>query len=123
MQLIKSRIRNNRINVANAEYEASKHNCSIAKERLMKSIVLAYGQEKAQKIEKGIIWTGMHKQLLLIVKGKANLIEKTINNSVTTEICYYGKYINILGNDSYTDVVTLENEIVIHYENFDKILI
>jgi len=89
----------------------------------MKSIVLAYGQEKAQKIEKGIIWTGMHKQLLLIAKGKANLIEKTINNSVTTEICYYGKYINILGNDSYTDVVTLENDIVIHYENFDKILI
>lgn len=116
-------MRNNRISMAEAESEAAKLNCSGAKELLMKSITTAYGQEKAQKIEQGMIWIGMHKQLLLIAKGRANLIKKTINNNVTTEICYYGKYINILGDDSYTDVVTLENDIVIQCKSFDKILI
>lgn len=123
MQLIKSRIRNNRIKLAAIEYEASKQKCSIAKQNLMKSIVVAYGPEKAQKIEQGIIWVGMHKQLLLIAKGKANHIKKTISNGATTEICYYGKYLNIFGDDSYTNEVTLENDILIHYKDFDKILV
>ena len=106
-----------KIKFAKAEYETAKNNCVTAKNNISKSITNTYGPKKAAKFHQGDVWKGMHKHLLVIAKGRANNIMKTVYNTVVTEKWQYGKYVNILGQDNYTFEVTLEDNIVMDWHS------
>jgi len=117
-QILKRNNLKKKIKFAEAEYETAKNNCITAKNILSKSITKTYGPEKAAKFQQGNLWRGMHRHLLVISRGRANNIKRTVHNTVVTEKWQYGKNLNILGQGNDIFEVTLEDNIVMDWHGF-----
>jgi hypothetical protein len=117
MQITKSNARKDAINCAEMDYQNAKEEEAATKSQLIKVVTKVYGQEKAELVDKGTIWSGMPMHLLLIARGKANEIKKSVYKDTVTEKWYYGEYQTRQGTYKYKKELTLENDEVVGWKD------
>jgi hypothetical protein len=119
MQHTKSEERNDNIAFAWDFYNDAKQDCAKTKKQLIAEIAYAFGNDIADKVDKGIIYIGMPSYLLAIAKG-IRLDEQTIvTQNVRIEKWYYERYKNRLGNIKYGLEVTLIDDKISSWRNLD----
>ncbi len=80
-------------------------------------VSINYGENFVKNIENGIISIGMPSELLVLSWGKPADIKKKIYKGNSTELWYYGSFVNRLGNIKFTTEVVIENNNIVGWQD------
>ncbi|VDH02920.1 hypothetical protein [Bergeyella zoohelcum] len=109
--------RDDKIMIAEQNLNRAKKELGEAKQRVIGQITQVFGRERADKVDKGIVWVGMPYILLMVAMGKAQDIKESLYKGVLIEKWYYGKYQTRLGTYKYKLEITLEDGEVVGWKD------
>lgn len=79
------------------------------KNGILKKVEGFYSKEIKEKLDKGVITTGMHKTLVRFAYGNPEDIKEEFKYGNKVERWYYNGYVNRLGNIKYKLELLIEN--------------
>lgn len=109
--------RDDKIMIAEQNLNRAKKELGEAKQQVIEQITQVFGRERADKVDKGIVWVGMPHILLMVAMGKAQDIKESLYKGVLIEKWYYGKYQTRLGTYKYKLEITLEDGEVVGWKD------